>query len=142
MLAGTTLGEDTMLLRRCSTAIFLFSIAFSAHAKLTCDDLRKALSKDLVDVTCFESPDLTTKNTSPTNPTTPANNSLPGLPAGAFTPVTDRGVISPDDPERTPITKAVPGLQINARIDLQPRRSEEHTSGLQSPYVISYGVFC
>jgi len=46
-----------MLLRRCSTAIFLFSIAFSAHAKLTCDDLRKALSKDLVDVTCFESPD-------------------------------------------------------------------------------------
>src|ERR1044072_4420831 len=85
MLAGTTLGEDTMLLRRCSTAIFLFSIAFSAHAKLTCDDLRKALSKDLVDVTCFESPDLTTKNTSPTNPTTPANNSLPGLPAGAFT---------------------------------------------------------
>jgi hypothetical protein len=109
-----------MLLRRCSTAIFLFSIAFSAHAKLTCDDLRKALSKDLVDVTCFESPDLTTKNTSPTNPTTPANNSLPGLPAGAFTPVTDRGVISPDDPDRTPITKAVPGLQINARIASDP----------------------
>ena len=109
-----------MFLRSCSTAVFLFSFAFSAHAKLTCDDLRKALSKDLVDITCFDSPDLTTANPSVTNPTTPANNSLPGVPTGAFTPVTDRGVISPDAPDRTPITKAVPGLQIQARIASDP----------------------
>src|SRR4051812_49002293 len=115
MLGNTTLGEDTMFLRSCSTGALLFSIAFSAHAKLTCADVLKALSKDLVDATCFESTDLTTANTSATNPTTPANNSLPGALPGAFTPVTDRGVISPDAPNRTPITKAVPGLQINAR---------------------------
>ena len=109
-----------MLLRRCSTAVFLFFVAFSAHAKLTCADVLKALSKDLVDATCFDSPDLTTNNTSLTNPTTPANNSLPGAPTGAFTPITDRGVISPDAPARTPITKVVPGLQIQARIASDP----------------------
>ena len=105
-----------MLLRRCSTAVFLFFVAFSAHAKLTCADVLKALSKDLVDATCSDSTDLTTNNPA----TTPANNSLAGVPAGAFTPITDRGVISPDAPARTPITKAVPGLQINARIASDP----------------------
>src|SRR5262249_9601179 len=108
-----------MLFRTCGAAALL-AFSFSAHAKLTCDDVLKALSKDLVDAKCFDSPDLTTKNTSPTNPTTPANNSLPGVPPGAFTPVTDRGVISPDDPDRTPIMKAVPGLQLNARIASDP----------------------
>jgi len=109
-----------MFLRICSTAVLSLGVAFSAHAKLTCADVLKALSKDLADATCFDSPDLTTANPSATNPTTPANNSLPGVPAGAFTPITDRGVISPDVPARTPITKAVPGLQINARIASDP----------------------
>src|SRR6267143_1633949 len=66
----------------------------------------------LADATCVESTDLTTNNPA----TTPANNSIPGMPFLAFTPVTDRGVISPNPPNRTPITKAVPGLQIEARV--------------------------
>jgi hypothetical protein len=106
-----------MLLRRCSTAVFLLSIAFSAHAKLTCADVLKALSKDLVDATCFASTDLTTANPN----TTPPDNSIPTLPPFAFTPQTDRGVISPNAPDRTPITKAVPGLQIQARIAGDPK---------------------
>src|SRR4029077_3072997 len=42
------------------------------------------------------------------------------LPPFAFTPRTDRDVISPDAPNHTPITRAVPGLQINARIASDP----------------------
>src|SRR5262249_51470900 len=74
-----------------------------------CADLLQFLPGQAADVVCFDSPDLTTKNISgpPTGPTTPANNSLPGLPAFAFTPITDRGVISPDPPNTTPVTKAV-----------------------------------
>jgi hypothetical protein len=52
--------------------------------------------------------------------TTPADNSLPGLPAFAFTPQTDRSVISPSPPNRTPITKQVPGIQLDARIADDP----------------------
>src|SRR6185437_403397 len=48
--------------------------------------------------------------------TTPGDNSLPGLPAFAFTPQTDRATIAPAAGNRTPITKIVPGLQIDARI--------------------------
>jgi hypothetical protein len=105
-----------MILRSCSTAALLFSIAFSAHAKLTCADVLKALSRDLVEATCFESTDLTTKN----EQTTPPDNSIATLPPLAFTPRTDRGVISPNAPDRTPITKAVPGLQVQARIAGDP----------------------
>jgi len=80
------------------------------------------LAGQAADVVCFESPDLTTKNTTPppTGPTTPANNSLPGLPAFAFTPITDRAVISPDPPNTTPITKAVPGIQVQGRFADDP----------------------
>src|SRR5436190_5255613 len=116
MLGNTTLGEDTMFLRSCSIGALLFSIAFSAHAKLTCADVLKALSKDLVDATCFVSTDLTTNN----DQTTPPDNSNPALPLLAFTPRTDRGVISPNPPFRTAITKSVPGLQIQARIAGDP----------------------
>ena len=38
----------------------------------------------------------------------------------AFTPRTDRDVISPNAPDHTPITKVVPGLQIQARIAGDP----------------------
>jgi hypothetical protein len=76
-----------------------------------------------VDVNCFASPDLTTNNT--TNDiktsTTPPDNSLSGLPSGAFTPFTDRTVIAPSAGKRTPITKVVPGLQLNARIASDPQ---------------------
>jgi hypothetical protein len=104
-----------MFLRLCALAALVFPL--SAHAGLTCADVLKALAKELADPTCFASSDLTTANPQ----TTPADNSLSGLPAGAFTPTTDRGVISPNAPDRTPITKAVPGLQIQARIASDPQ---------------------
>jgi hypothetical protein len=84
----------------------------SAAAASQCDRLLGLLGHQIADATCVDSADLTTNNPA----TTPANNSLPGLPAFAFTPQTDRAVISPSPPNRTPITKAVPGLQLNARI--------------------------
>jgi len=77
----------------------------------------KALGSRLADhPNCFQSADLTTNNPS----TTPLNNSLPGLPAFAFTPILDRAVIAPAPGKGTPVTKAVPGLQINARIASDP----------------------
>lgn len=100
-----------MLLRTCSAAALL-AFACTAHAKLTCADVLKALSKELAEATCFVSDDLTTANPQ----TTPPDDSLEGVPPFAFTPRRDRGVISPDAPDRTPITKAVPGLQIQARL--------------------------
>jgi hypothetical protein len=105
-----------MFLRICSTAVLLLVVSFSAHARFTCADVLKALSKQLVDATCFASADLTTNN----EQTTPLDNSLPGLPPFAYTPRTDRNVISPNPPHRTAITKIVPGLQIQARIASDP----------------------
>ena len=97
-------------------ALFLLLAPFPAGAAVTCPDLLKAFGSSLVDVNCFVSTDLTTNNPL----TTPANNSLPGLPAFAFTPQTDRSVISPNPPNRTPITKVVPGIQLDARIASDP----------------------
>jgi hypothetical protein len=88
----------------------------SAAAASRCDRLLGLLGRQVTDASCAESTDLTTNNPA----TTPADNSLPGLPLGAFTPQTDRVVISPNPPNRTPITKAVPGLQIDARIAEDP----------------------
>src|SRR3989449_7724962 len=99
-----------------SAFLLLLLVPFSARAGVTCADVLKALGSRLADVNCFVSADLTTNNPL----TTPANNSLPGLPAFAFTPITDRGVIAPIAGKRTPITKAVPGLQLNARIASDP----------------------
>jgi 3HB-oligomer hydrolase (3HBOH) len=104
-----------MLFRTCSAAALL-AVTCSAHAKLTCADVLKALSRELADATCFASTDLTTNNPL----TTPPDNSIAGLPPLAFTPTTDRTVISPNPPHRTAITKAVPGLQIQARIASDP----------------------
>jgi hypothetical protein len=81
-----------------------------------CDRLLARLADRLADATCAESADLTTANPA----TTPANNSLPGLPAFAFTPVTDRGVIAPSAGKRPPIARAVPGLQIQGRFADDP----------------------
>ena len=97
----------------------MLAAATSAAAASRCDQLLARLGNQVVnaaDTTCFESPDLTTANPN----TTPADNSLPGLPAFAFTPQTDRSVISPSPPNRTPITKAVPGIQLDARISDDP----------------------
>ena len=104
-------------------ALFLLLVPFPASAAVTCADLLKALGSSLADVNCFASPDLTTTNT--TNDiktsTTPPNNSLPGLPAFAFTPITDRDVIAPSPANRPPVTKLVPGVQLNARIASDPQ---------------------
>jgi hypothetical protein len=81
-----------------------------------CGGLLAALGRQLADISCIESADLTTNNPA----TTPANDSLPGLPPFAFTPQTDRDVISPSPPNRTLITKAVPGIQLDARMSDDP----------------------
>jgi hypothetical protein len=104
-----------MLFRTFSLTALLVAFPLAAHAKLTCADVLKALSKELAGATCFASTDLTTKNAL----TTPADNTL-GAPPGAITPTTDRGVISPRGNANTPINKAVPGLQIQARIASDP----------------------
>jgi len=81
-----------------------------------CDALAAHLSRQLLDVVCFESADLTTRN----EQTTPPDNSLAGLPAFAFTPRTDRGVIAPSAARRPPIARAVPGVQLQARFAGDP----------------------
>jgi hypothetical protein len=108
-----------MFLRICGAAALFLVFSFSARAATTCEDVRRAIGEDLADINCFVSADLTTNNTLSGQKTTPDNNSI-GLAPGAFTPITDRGVIAPAAPNRTPITKAVPGLQINARIASDP----------------------
>lgn len=105
-----------------SAALFLFITPFPASAAVTCDSVLKVLGSSLVtqsaDFSCFVSQDLTTNNPL----TTPVDNPFPALfPPGAFTPTTDRSVISPSAGKRTPITKAVPGLQIDARIASDPQ---------------------
>jgi 3HB-oligomer hydrolase 3HBOH len=99
----------------CSIAVLSSPAAFAAP-KDRCASLKAAFGNRLADVICFESTDLTTNNAA----TTPQNNSLPGLPAFAFTPITDRSVIAPDAANKTPITKAVPGVQLDARIAGDP----------------------
>jgi len=85
-----------------------------AHAG--CREVLVALGASIAEATCVDSADLTTTNAA----TTPPDNSLAGLPPGAFTPTTDRGVISPAPPDRTPITRAVPGVQIRGRFADDP----------------------
>ncbi len=88
----------------------------SAAAASRCDRLLGLLGHQIADASCADSTDLTTNNLA----TTPANDSLPGLAPFAFTPQTDRNVISPNPPNRTPITEAVPGIQLDARISDDP----------------------
>ena len=104
-----------------STLLASLVISLAAHAADSrCDELLEHFGSSLADAACFESTDLTTANPSATTPTTPANNSILGLPAFAFTPITDRGVIAPSAGKRTPITHAVPGIQLEARIASDP----------------------
>ncbi|HET9623103.1 MAG TPA: 3-hydroxybutyrate oligomer hydrolase family protein [Kofleriaceae bacterium] len=88
-----------------------------AHAG--CPEVLAALAHGphrIVDATCVDSADLTTANAA----TTPADNALAGLPVGAFTPSTDRNVISPSAGHRTPITRAVAGVQVSGRFADDP----------------------
>jgi hypothetical protein len=95
------------------------SLVIPSAAAAGCAEVEAALVGRAVDVVCFSSPDLTTNNASglPTGPTTPADNSLPGLPVGAFTPQTDRAIVTD---VATPITKAVPGIQVQGRFADDP----------------------
>jgi len=107
-----------MSIKRCILAVALLAPTV-AFAGPRCDAILKKLGDQLADVRCKESADLTTNNPD----TTPLDNSLPGVPAGAFTPRTDRAVLvnlAATPPVTTPITKAVPGVQINARIASDP----------------------
>ncbi len=101
--------------RACIRGLSL-TVPLGASATTRCEQVLRQLGARLADATCIESPDLTTANPA----TTPANNSLPGLPAFAFTPQTDRAVIAPDAAHKTPITRVVPGVQIDARIASDP----------------------
>jgi pimeloyl-ACP methyl ester carboxylesterase len=85
-------------------------------AQARCEQVLRQLRPHLADAVCVESPDLTTTNPA----TTPGDNSLPGLPAFAFMPQTDRSVIAPSEGKRPPVTKVVPGLQIQARFAADP----------------------
>jgi hypothetical protein len=97
-------------------AVVLSLLPGLAAAQSACDRMKAQLAQNLVDFVCFESADLTTANAL----TTPPNNSIPGLPAFAFTPQTDRDVIAPSAAKRPPITKVVPGIQIQARFANDP----------------------
>jgi 3HB-oligomer hydrolase (3HBOH) len=98
-------------------ALGVFAAAATPAAAATrCDRLVGLLARQITGATCAESTDLTTNNPA----TTPPNNSLPGLPVGAFTPQTDRDVISPSQPNHTPITKSVPGVQLSGGIADDP----------------------
>jgi hypothetical protein len=88
----------------------------AAAATGRCDRLLGLLGRQVTDAICLESADLTTANSA----TTPANDSLPGLPPFAFTPQTDRAVISSSPANHTRITKAVPGIQLDVRISDDP----------------------
>jgi hypothetical protein len=87
-----------------------------ASAAARCDRLLTLLGARIADAVCFESSDLTTNNPA----TTPANDSLAGLPPFAFTPQTYRMVISPPAGFPTPIFRTVPGIQLQARMADDP----------------------
>ena len=118
-----------MFIRNCLLAAFALLTPFAAGA-VTCDQVLQAFGTQLADATCFHKNDLTTNgDVTDVNPTTPPDNVWqPGLPLPlppfAFTPRTDRAIlinavaVPPED--KTPITVAVPGLQINASIAADP----------------------
>ena len=95
-----------MFFRSCSIFALSLLIPLSVAAESRCDQLLKAFGNQLADATCFVSTDLTTNNLN----TTHENNSLPGVPAFACTPMTDRAVIAPSAAKKTPIATVVPGV--------------------------------
>ena len=93
---------------RLAAAMLLAGFALPAFAQDACTSIALALLAETQDLQCVSSPDLTTNNPN----TTPQDNSRAGLPPSAFTPRTDAAAVSPDAPARTPITRAIPGLQL------------------------------
>lgn len=110
------LAAPSRLLRAAALLGALAAPGLAHPGDARCAVLLARLGDRVADAVCFASTDLTTAN----EQTTPLNNSLPGLPPLAFTPRTDREVISPGPGERTPITRAVPGIQLQARMASDP----------------------
>src|SRR6266508_6861109 len=98
------------------TLLGMVWIVAPVTASAGCPEILSSLAGKAVDVVCFDSADLTTNNPQ----TTPPNNFLPGLPLFAFTPETDRAVISPNSPDRTPILGPVPGIQVQGYLAGDP----------------------
>ncbi|MBR7781614.1 3-hydroxybutyrate oligomer hydrolase family protein [Undibacterium luofuense] len=94
----------------------LYSTFTFAAGTASCEQVLKQLASQLMDATCVESADLTTRNPA----TTPEDNAIKSLPPFAFMPRSDRAILMPDERRRTPILKAVPGLQIQARFVSDP----------------------
>jgi pimeloyl-ACP methyl ester carboxylesterase len=97
-----------MRLARLLVVAALGSLATPGLAQDACSEVKLALLAETQNVDCTVSADLTTANAN----TTPQDNSRAGLPPSAFTPRTDAQAVSPDAPYRTPLTRAVPGLQV------------------------------
>jgi len=106
----------TVIRRRAPWMALACFAPLAASASPACDHLLQQFGSQLADATCVDSADLTTTNPA----TTPANNAIAGLPAFAFTPQTDRATIAPSAAKRTPVTKVVPGIQLNGRIASDP----------------------
>ena len=106
----------TLFRRRAPALALACFVPLAASASTACDHLLRQFGSQLADATCVDSADLTTANPA----TTPANDSIAGLPPFAFTPQTDRATISPSAGKRAPITRVVPGLQLNGRIASDP----------------------
>jgi len=112
-----------MLVRKLYLAAIALLTPLAAGA-VTCDQVIQALGSQISSPICFHSTDLTTANSQ----TTPADNSITTfadgvtpLPPGGFTPFTDRSVISPAQAtNRTPLNKAVPGVQLDAWLTDDP----------------------
>jgi len=100
----------------CALACLALLCPGGARAASACERLLQQFGTALADASCTDSADLTT-----TNPdTTPANNAIAGLPPFAFTPQTDRAAIAPSAAKRSPVTRVVPGVQLQARIADDP----------------------
>src|ERR1051325_2667034 len=82
-----------------------------------------------------------TSRTSPAEVTATSIDSPAGLPTHAQTEELPQETPEGEPEEEAPGTP-VPGFTDHFDNGLNPARSEEHTSELQSPYVISYAVFC
>jgi hypothetical protein len=108
-------SEEKMFVRNCILVALALLIPFSAGAATRCDAVLAAFGNKLVDATCYEKGDLTTNgDATDVYPTTPPDNSIAGLPIFAFRPRNDRAVLVNPPNDITPITTAVPGLQISA----------------------------
>jgi hypothetical protein len=115
----TATAELIMTRRRLVVLVTLLGILWivpPGAARAGCPEILSFLAGKAVDVMCFDSFDLTTNNAQ----TTPPNNSLLGLPPFAFTPQTDRAVISPNPPDQTPIAGPVPGVQVQGYLAGDP----------------------